>query len=434
MRGKNLAVVAKTALTIVTVSLLCVSALAGSREKVVHDFNDKGNGGAVPFGELILGADGNFYGTASGWGAEGGGTAYELLPQKDGDLAEQVIFSFNDQQDSKTGNNLEAGLVSGRDGSLYGTTVQGGTFGYGTAFKLTPKAGGGWTEEILHSFNFDSTGAQPVSTLLVDHAGDLFGMAATGGNFNSACPNVGCGLVFELIPGTDGKWTYKVLHKFSGPDGQNPASNLISDAAGNLYGTTFGGGASNNGTVFELALKAGVWSEKVLHSFTGPDGAGPSTSVIFDSHGNIYGSTLTGGKQQCNMEGMAGCGTIFELMPKKGGWTEKVLHNFALNGKDGFFPTSGVILDAAGNLYGTTPSNDYLALCDNPGAVGCGVVFELIPNANGTWTEKILHSFTGPDGANPNGRLTFDKARNLYYGLTANGGAYNDGTVFSIAP
>ena len=100
-----------------------------------------------------------------------------------------------------------------------------------------------------------------------------------------------------------------------------------------------------------------MWSEKVLHSFTGPDGAGPSTSVIFDSHGNIYGSTLTGGKQQCNMEGMAGCRFILELKRQKGGaWGRRMLHNFALNGKDGFFPTSGVILDSEGNLYGTTPS------------------------------------------------------------------------------
>ncbi len=98
------------------------------------------------------------------------------------------------------------------------------------------------------------------------------------------------------------------------------------------------------------------------------------------------------------------------------------------------FRSSGVIIDSGGNLLGTTPSNDSVALCSNPGAVGCGVVFELTPKANGSWTEKILHSFTGPDGANPNGRLTFDKARNLYYGVTANGGVYNDGTVFSIAP
>ena len=110
----------------------------------------------------------------------------------------------------------------GPDGSFYGTTVQGGVYGYGTAFKLTPKAGGGWTEKVLHSFNFDSTGAQPVSTLLVDRAGDLFGMAATGGNFNSACPNVGCGLVFELIPGTDGKWTYKVLRSLRRPRRTEP--------------------------------------------------------------------------------------------------------------------------------------------------------------------------------------------------------------------
>ena len=416
-------------------ALFCASAFAASREKVVHNFNDKGSGGAYPFGQLILDANGNFYGTASGWGAEGGGTAYELVPQKNGDLAEHVLFSFNGDQNSKTGNNIETGLVFGPDGSFYGTTVQGGTHGYGTTFKLTPKAGGGWTEKVLHSFNFDSTGAQPVSTPLIGPDGNLYGVAATGGNFNSACPNLGCGLVFELIAGTDGKWTYKILYKFSGPDGQNPASSLIADAAGNLYGTTSAGGGSNNGTVFELTAKAGVWSEKVLHSFTGQDGAEPLTTLIFDGHGNIYGSTLTGGKQVCNMEGMSGCGTIFELIPKKGGsWTEKVLHNFALNGKDGFFPTSGVIFDSAGNLLGTTPSNDSLTLCTNPGAVGCGVVFELTPKANGSWTEKILYSFTGPDGANPFGRLTFDKARNLYYGLTGNGGTYNNGTVFSIAP
>src|ERR1700733_7346605 len=126
MKGKNLAVALQAALIIFSVILLCASASVGGREKVVHNFNDKGNTGASPSGNLIVNADGNLYGTASGWGAEGGGTAYELVPQKSGDLAEQVLLSFNGEQDSKTGSNVEAGLVFGPDGSFFGTTVQGG--------------------------------------------------------------------------------------------------------------------------------------------------------------------------------------------------------------------------------------------------------------------------------------------------------------------
>jgi uncharacterized repeat protein (TIGR03803 family) len=247
----------------------------------------------------------------------------------------------------------------------------------------------------------------------------------------------GRGTVFQLSPGTKGKWKEKVLHSFNSNDGGFPYASLILDAAGNLYGTTYGGGASGKapfGTVFQLVLRTNgkSWTEKVLHRFSGNDGGYPEARLIFDAAGDLYG-TSNGGGSSGRACAYYGCGSVFQLAPvgTKGKWTESVLHGFNENGTDGYNPASGLIFDVAGNLYGTTIGGG-----DGGAAPGSGTVFQLSP-VNGTWTETVVYSFCSvsgcTDGANPYASLIFDAAANLY-GATTSGGDYSYGTVFKIAP
>ena len=219
-----------------------------------------------------------------------------------------------------------------------------------------------------------------------------------------------------ITPGAGAQSKYKTLYEFKSGKGGNPQAGLIFDAAGNLYGTTTFGGHYGFGVVFELMPNAdGSWTEKVLHHFTGgKDGRQPYAGLIFDQAGSLYSTTYLGG--------LYGCGTAFELTPNADGtWKEKVLRQF--NGKDGYQPLAGLIFDQAGNLYSTAPDG---------GAHGGGNVFELMPSAEGSWKERVLHNFTGgKDGANPNAGVILDGAGNLY-ATTEMGGASGAGTVFEI--
>jgi uncharacterized repeat protein (TIGR03803 family) len=223
---------------------------------------------------------------------------------------------------------------------------------------------------------------------------------------------------------------YKTLHQFRGVDGDAPLAGLIFDTAGNLYGTTsFGGvgaGCGGCGTVFELTPNPdGSWKEKTLYSFcptTCRDGIEPQASLIFDAEGNLYGTTRFTGAGVC-------CGTVFELTPNSGGgWAFKVLYTFT-GGADGDQPLAGLTFDAAGSLYGTTFYGGILT-CGEP--VGCGVVFKLTPNSDGSWTQSVLHRFTGSDGRFPAAGVILDAAGNIY-GTTELGGALDDGTVFKLS-
>jgi uncharacterized repeat protein (TIGR03803 family) len=163
------------------------------------------------------------------------------------------------------------------------------------------------------------------------------------------------GTVFKLAPGANGKWTETVLHSFNGKDGNDPPSAVTFDSSGNLYGTTQAGGAHDFGTVFKLAPDVnGKWTETVLHFFKGRDGDVPSSSLVFDTAGCLYGTTEQGGDLNSSTCLGYGCGTVFKLAPgANGSWTEQVLHRFH-GWTDGFYPTAGLIFDAAGNLYSTT--------------------------------------------------------------------------------
>jgi len=279
---------------------------------------------------------------------------------------------------------------------------------------------------VLQDFNYSGTdGSAPVGGVIFDSAGNLYGTTAGGGN--SCFGGVGCGTVFELSP-KGGAWTETVLYRFnSGTDGAYPLAGMIFDRAGNLYGTTEFDGTYGCGAVFELSpTGGGNWAEKVLYNFanSATDGCAPQAGLILDAAGNLYGTTTFGGNLSCYTY-RAGCGTVFELIPQTGGiWTEKVLHFFT--GKDGAEPYyAGVVFDGAGNLYGTTFAG---------GSRGFGTVFELTPKSHGHWVEKVLHTFNlGKDGVQPWSGLCIDAAGNLY-GTTYAGGSSGYGTIFEVSP
>jgi uncharacterized repeat protein (TIGR03803 family) len=394
--------------------ILFATSTSAVAEKILYSFQS-GTDGAYPSAGLIFDGSGNLYGVTSYGGAYSSGTVFELTP-KGGGWTETILHSFGNGEDGST---PDTPLILDGSGNLYGMTQKGGTDTYGTVFELTPKAGGGWTEKVLHNFD-GTTGGSPQAGLIFDGSGNLYGTTPIGGVYSY-------GTVFELTPKAGGGWTQKVLHNFNSKDGANPYAGVIFDGDGNLYGTTSAGGSDTVGTVFELTPKTGgSWTEKVLHSFKlGPNnhGAVPYGGLIFDASGNLYGTTAEGSTD--------GYGTVFELSPKTGGgWTAKVLHSFT--GPNGNLPEATLaFLD--GNLYGTTFTGGDLGACTG----GCGVVFELIPGTNGHWTERVLHSFTnnvnGVDGAIPVGTPIFDSAGNLY-GATTGGGTDTFGTVFQIKP
>jgi uncharacterized repeat protein (TIGR03803 family) len=326
-------------IVIVVTLVLAPGAWAANQYKVLHKFNNKANGAYSDAG-LIIDAAGNLYGTTAGGGhvslcdGDGCGVVFKLTPNADGSWTESMLYKFN----LSDGAEPDAGLIFDAAGNLYGTTAFGGASGHGTVFKLAPNQDGSWTESVLHSFNF-TDGAVPLAGLIFDAAGNLYGTTVDGGAYEY-------GTVFKLAPNQDGSWTESMLHSFNNSDGAYPVAGLIFDAAGSLYGTTGGDSFSNAGKVFKLAPNQdGSWTESVLHSFIGSDGEYPYAGLIFDAAGNLYGTTYEGGASNY--------GTVFKLAPNQdGSWIESVLHSF--HGSNGENPEAGLIFDAAGNLYGTT--------------------------------------------------------------------------------
>jgi len=415
---------------------LAAPLFAASKEKVLYSFCPVNNGctdGKYPQSSLIFDAAGNLYGTAAQGGAYRGGTVFKLTPNTNGTWTETVLYNFNIL--STGGNSPSGNLIFDTTGNLYGTTNTGGVYNGGTAFELMPNGDGTWTETVLHSFGEGNDGFGAVGGLIFDAAGNLYGATGGGGIYNSCGSGYDCGTVFELMPNGDGTWTETVLHSFGeGNDGFGPVGGLIFDAAGNLYSATVLGGAYDYGTAFELSPSGnGTWTETILHNFNdnGKDGWSPYIGLVLDTVGNLYGTTFYGGARNG--------GTVFELSPEGNGkWKKKTLHSFSLGGTGGYFLFGGLIFDDAGNLYGTTYSGgDNGKACNYE---GCGTVFQLVPGSNGTWKETVLFRFNSKDGAFPMTSLIFDAAGNLY-GTTFSGGnvrgpceKYGCGTVFEITP
>jgi uncharacterized repeat protein (TIGR03803 family) len=405
---------------ILCVALIMVAAPAGALsapiEIVLHAFTGEGQDGSTAIAGLIADNNGNLYGTTAGGGASGNGTVYELSPPMAGEVwTETVLYAFTGGSD---GSSPLAKLTFDGNGNLYGTTAGGGASGKGTVFELSPPtAGGKWSLNTLYQFTGGSDGGLPSGVILA--SGNLYGMTWRGGAS-------GKGTVFELSPPTaGGKWTLNTLYPFTGgSDGANPTGGLIMDSEGNLYGTTAWGGASGNGTVFELtppAAAGGMGTLNTLYAFTGgSDGGSPLAGLTFGSKGNLYGTTYFGGA--------SGFGTVFELTPPAatgGMGTLNTLHAFAGGSSDGANPGAGVTFDSSGNLYGTTTWGG--GSCPNGGESGCGVVFELSPpgRLRGVvgWTETLLLDFSDnfTVGANPSAGLILDSKGNLY-GTTPEGG------------
>jgi uncharacterized repeat protein (TIGR03803 family) len=388
--------------------LLAPGAMAQSKYKTLYKFTG-GADGRWPAAGLIRDELGNLYGTTLGGGAHSQGTAFELTPNSDGSWAESVLYSFCSPPTCDDGAGPEAGLTFYAGGNLYGTTIGGGYCDLGTVYQLTP-SNGGWAESVLYSF-CGSDGSGPTAGVIFDSGGNLYGTTLD--------------IAYELTP-ANGGWTESVLHTFCSlphcEDGEGARSGLIFDPGGNLYGTTPFGGKDNEGVVFKLTPSGSTWTFSVVHAFTGgKDGGQPYVgSLVMDATGNLYGTTTTGG--------IHNQGTVFKLSQSAGKWEETVLHSFA--NRDGSFPMGSLIFDLSGNLYGMTTVGGDLSLCAGN---GCGVAFKLMPNSKGGWTETVLHRFLDEPGAFPLYGLILDPAGNLY-GTTQGDEATTLGSVFEITP
>lgn len=353
---------------------------------------------------------------------------------------EKVLLSFN-----FTNGEYPQGLSIDPGGNLWTVQSFGGSGtcpeygdGCGTVVELA-SVSGGWKPKIIYNFRGGSDGNRPTGNVAFDAQGNLYGVTVDGGS-----PTCQCGTVFKLTP-VSGGWKESVIYRFDKTknrnDGMFPWAGVIMDTEGNLYGTTQSGGngcSFSCGTVFELSpSENGAWTESILYNFKGEgfnDGQYPSAPLAFDARGNLYGTTYWGGAAtygQCSLGG-GGCGVVFELSPNgSGGWSESVIHAFSSGNGDGFYPFAGLMVDATGNLYGTTTAGGFFASCDN--GIYCGTVFELSPVSGGAWTETLLHSFSGTEGSSPQSALTADAAGNLY-GTTYLGGVYTAGIAFELSP
>jgi uncharacterized repeat protein (TIGR03803 family) len=354
---------------------------------------------------------GNIYGTTVLGGDFGGGTVFQLSPTANG-WVHTVLYSFTGGAD---GGEPYKGVTLDRKGNLYGTAVTGGSGncegGCGVVYKLS-NIGGTWTQTVIHAFTGGADGSGPGARVTVDGAGNIYGMAPTGGAY-------GLGTIYKIHQASNRAWVFGVLHAFTGgTDGATGSAGRMILRDGRLYGAVTAGGRYGSGVVFEL--NAGGFGErdlKILYAFRGqPDGSFPYGALLFDQSGNIYGTTYYGGAN--------GIGAVYKLSPQPvGEWTEEVIYSFQ-QGTDGNSPISNLVFDKAGNLYGTT----------SEGGLGRGVIFKLAPVGGGNWTETVVHAFEGPpDGGFAYNGMVVDAFGN-FYGATVHGGENDDGSVYNFIP
>lgn len=411
----------RTVLMVLALTLCCASLTGTARAasyKVLKDLDTLV--GRAPIGALTFDSAGDLYGTTANGGGplgSGFGTVFQLTPTGNGSWSIRALYVFPRTGDD--GKFPRWNPFVDDQGNVYGVTLGGGSSNDGVLFQLTPDGSGLWNEKVLYNYSLDSSG-HGANALLRDAAGNYFGTAAEGGVHGI----FDRGTAYELSPAVGGGYNLQILHYFTTAksDGNGPGSNLVQDAAGNFYGTTRHGGAYDMGTVFKISRALhGGWNEEVIYSFNGRDGWLPLGAIAIDSAGNLYGTTEYGGGSSNNV----GPGTLFQLSPAGNNtWRLTNIHLFGRSENDGSDPTSGVSVDATGNVYGTTYSG---------GAHNEGTVFEFSPDGNGGWIGKILHAFNGDDGAGPSCQLIFDQSGNLY-GTTRYGGANGNGVVFEITP
>ncbi len=317
-----------------------------------------------PLGRVVFGPDGTLYGTTL-YGGSGYGTVYNLRPPTTDckssicPWTETILYSFTGGADGNGPYQVDP--VFDQAGNLYGTTEFGGTDGQGVVFKLTPFAGG-WTESVIYSFSGD--GSEPASGVTLDSAGNLYGATIAGGRYDE-------GIIYQLVPSGSG-WDARILYTFQGgTDGEDPFGALIFDGSGNLYGTASGGHGAGGpgGTVFKLSpAGGGSWTFSLVYSLSGPKpGCGPSGPLSMDATGNLYDTTTCDGADLN--------GSVFKLTSNQGRWTYSSLHDFT-GDSDGGAPLGGVALDANDNVYGTASQGGNPSDCSGN---GCGLIWEITP-------------------------------------------------------
>lgn len=392
--------------------------ISSAQFTTIHAFSYDANQG-VPWAGVTIDPGGALYGTTSMGGVAGFGSVYKLEHSLSG-WTLTTLYSFTGGTD---GAYPRGRVALAPDGSLYGTTDQGGAislcsgYGCGTVFHLTQSravpnpALAPWNETVLHSF-VGSDGAAPRGDLTFDQSGSIYGTSLGGGD-------AGNGVIYKLTPTGDG-WTETVLYSaLDSGDGKSPYGGVVFDNAGNLYGVFGDGGPGGGGAVYQLTPSESGWTEQTLQSFVlyGEDGAYPRGGLIIDSSGTLYGTTGTSGEN--------GGGTAFSLTPVSGGWTFTTLYSFW---GGWWWPYDKLTLDTSGSLYGTTSGG---------GPYGFGTAFKLTPSSSG-WTYTSLHDFVGGwDGGGPMSNLVFDGMGNLYgTALWSVGPSVYEasGTVFQITP
>jgi uncharacterized repeat protein (TIGR03803 family) len=410
LRTRTLALISSATLAVV---LTILPAAQAQTFNVLYNFTG-GVDGASPWGQLAMDQAGNFYsGTMEGGNDTGSGAASSVKPVSGSWLLQQ-LYAFNGGNDD----GVQPQVMVAPNGAVFGATQSGGPSGCGMVFQLTPSptvsptALARWNETVLHTFADGSDGCNPFSPPIVDSAGNLYGTTADGGPTES-------GVVYELVRSGQ-SYTEQILYTFSGPDGAVPGAGLIADSSfTNLYGVTQVGGSRNDGTVFRLTNTGSGWTETVLYNFqNSSDGQQPQAGLAMDASGNLFGATA--------MAGNGGGGTVFELTPSGGSYTFQELYGLRCNYPSCIGPYLGYLtVDSAGNIYGTTL---------NEGAHTYGSVWELTPT-DGSYTFTDLHDFSlgSHDGGFPDGGVIRDAAGNLY-GTAVDGGAYGSGIIFQIAP
>jgi uncharacterized repeat protein (TIGR03803 family) len=395
-----------TATFLILAIILTLSSMtwAGSEYRVLHAFGKGSDGGGIYAG-IVMNDEGKLYGTTCCGGAYGEGTVFELIPGAGGKWSENILHSFcRDHSRCADGALPMSTPVFDATGNLYGTsniaafelsppsaTGSGWTFSIisknaggssltidgagnlygagGSVWKLV--RGSGWTVRELHifcSWHDCDDGDKALEPPTLDATGNLYGTTEFGGGNNAPECSIGCGVVYQLESLGDGKWKYRVLHRFAAfpNDGLMPQAGITVDSKGNVYGTTLYSGTSS-GTVFELSPQPdGSWKETILYDFPNAEtnGGAPVGGVTFDNLGNLYGTASAGGDPNCN------CGVVFKMTPQANGeWNYTVLHRF--HGTDGVGPAYNLVFDKDfKHLYGTTVEG---------GSGGYGVVYEITP-------------------------------------------------------
>jgi uncharacterized repeat protein (TIGR03803 family) len=391
--------------------LLFAFPAAASNETVLYDFPGH-PGGMKPYTGVVFDKSGNLFGVTSAGGPNFEGDVYELSPNGDGAWNYTEIYTFSCGAEGC----YPSGLAFDDSGNLYVSTSVGGTSNRGTILEMTTDSARAWSATVLYSFGSDTSKDPQSGGGLVWFNGALYGVASGGTDQG--------GVVFSLTKTSAGDWVEATLHNFE--SGNDPSS-IIVNTSGVILGTTSGSGpgGAGAGTVFELKQdETGTWKNRALHTFTAAEGIGPY-SLVSDNAGNLYGTTAVGGPGEY--------GTVFELSKSSSTWTLSTLHAFS-GGLDGAAP-NGISLDSQGRVYGTTFQGGGRGVCENPPSSQneyCGTAFLLTPTHSGTWHETFLHRFAGEkDGGEPAAGLVVD-ANDNSYGTASEGGTTPYGLVFML--